>query len=227
MKPSREVGISPLPVSRRGLVAAVAGATAASLAGCSLLEDDEIARSASPAAVDSATMEATQFDHDGTSELTGTRTVEVAGESRELRLTNYLAAYRKTVPAVEGAVATVQLFSTPSVRIAGQEANPFASFDTRRLLSEILSLAGEEGFEDVEEVGSRRSSVLGAQRTFTLHETTARRQGLDIDISLPVARFTHDGDVLGVFAAYPKLVGENAGVYEATEGVVHPAKNAG
>jgi len=214
-------------VSRRSLVTAVAGATAASLAGCSLLEDDEIARSASPAAIDSATLDATQFDHDGTSELTGTRTVEVAGESRDLRLTNYLAAYRKTVPVAEGAVATIQLFSTPSVRIAGQQANPFASFDTRRLLAEILSLSGEEGFDDVEEVGSRQRPVLGARRTFTLHETTARRQGQEIDLTLPVARFTHDGDILGVFVAFPKLLAENVGVYEAVEGVVHPAKEGG
>lgn len=208
-------------VTRRSVLAAAAGASTVALAGCGLL-DDQIERSASPATVDSDTRERTQFEHDGTSEMSLSRTVEVGGESRELRLTNYLASFRKTVPAADGGVASVQLFTTPSVQVAGQEANPFAKFDVQQLLHEIASRAGQEGLEDVREVGTRTVRILGAERTATRHEATAKRQGQEIVLRLPVVRLTHEDDILGLFGAYPRLLEETVGVYEAAEGVVHP-----
>lgn len=212
---------TPGPVTRRSVLVAGAAGTV-TLAGCGLLED-EIERSASPATVDGDTLERTRFEHDGTAEMTMTQTVEVGGESRDLRLTNYLASFSKTAPASDGGVASLQLFTTPSVRVAGQEANPFAGFDTQQLLEELVSRAGEQGFEDVREVGTRTVRILGAERAVTQHEATTERQGQEIVLRLPVVRLTHDDDILGTFGAYPKLLAETAGVYDAAEGIVHPA----
>ena len=224
MKRTRNGAASPRSLVRRRLLAASATATLCSIAGCSLL-DDEIERSATPAAIDSNTLDRTSFEHDGTAEMTMVETVEVAGETRDLRLTNYLATYRKTVPATDGGVATVQLFTTPSVTVADQEANPFASFDTRQLLSEISTRAGEDGIDDVREVGSRSVRVLGADRTFTQHEATTERQGKEVVVRLPIARLVNEEDILAVFAAYPKLLEETAGVYDAAEGIEHPVED--
>ena len=224
MERTRNGAASPRSLVRRRLLAAAATATLVSIAGCSLL-DDEIERSATPAAIDSNTLVRTSFEHDGTAEMTMVETVEVAGETRDLRLTNYLATYRKTVPATDGGVATVQLFTTPSVTVADQEANPFASFDTRQLLSEIATRAGEDGIDDVREVGSRSVRVLGADRTFTQHEATTERQGKEVVVRLPVARLVNESDILVVFAAYPKLLEETAGVYDAIEGIEHPVED--
>lgn len=210
-------------VTRRSVLAAAAATGTVSVAGCSLL-DDEIERSARPANIDDGTLDRTQFEHDGTAETTMTRTVEVGGESRDLRLTNYLASFRKTVPATDGGVASLQLFTTPSVRVAGQEANPFAGFDTQQLLAAIASRAGDQGFTDVREVGTRTARILGAERAVTQHEATTERQGQEVVLGLPVVRLTHDDDILGTFGAYPKLLG-TAGVYDAVEGIVHPADN--
>jgi len=211
-------------LTRRSVLAAAAAGGMVSLAGCGLL-DDEIERSAEPATIDDRTLERTRFEHGGTSEMTMTRTVEVGGESRDLRLTNYLASFHKTVPASDGAVASLHLFTTPSVQVAGQEANPFAGFDTQRLLEEIASRAGDKGLDDVREVGSRTVRILGAERTATQHEATTERQGQEIVLRLPVVRLTHDDDILGTSGVYPKLLEETAGVYDAAEGIVHPADN--
>jgi len=210
--------------SRRQVLAAAATGLTASVAGCGLL-DDEIERSAEPAGIDSDTLDQTRFEHHDTTEITMARTVEVAGESRDLRLINQLATFRKTVPATDGGVASIQLFTTPSVRVGGQEANPFAEFDMQQLLEEIASRAGEDAVDDIREVGSRTVRVLDTDRTFTQHEATTERQGQEIVLRIPILRLTHADDILGVYAAYPKLLEQTAGVYDAAAGIVHPAEN--
>jgi len=209
-------------LSRRGLLSGALGVGAVSLAGCGFLEDGT-KRSASPAEIEAGTREQTRFDHEGTEELTLTETVTVGGESRDLELTNYLASYRKTVPAADGGIAAVHLFTTPSVRIAGQEANPLAELDEQQLLGEVASRAGEDGMQDVSETGTRQVPVLGAPRRFRLHEATTEIQGEEVVVRLPVAKFAHEDDLLVVFASYPKLLEETAGSYDAIQGTVHPA----
>jgi hypothetical protein len=221
MDGTREVADAPKSATRRRVLAAASAVAAASIAGCGLL-DDGIERSAEPAGIDSDTLDQTRFEHDGTVEMTMAQTVEVAGESRDLRLTNQLATYRKTVPATDGGVASIQLFTTPSVSVRGQEANPFAEFDTQRFLEEMASRAGEDAVDDISQVGTRTVRVLGADRTFTRHEATTERQGQEIVVRIPVARLTHEADILGIYATYPKLLEQTAGVYDAAAGIIHP-----
>lgn len=210
-------------IPRRGLLSAAAVAGAVALAGCGLL-DDEIERSASPAGIDDGIREETQFQHQGTDELTLIRTVTVGGESRDLRLTNHLATYRKTVPAADGGIAAITFFSTPSVSVGGREANPLASLDERQLLSEVASREGTGGFQDVRETGTRDVRVLGASRTVRIHEATRQLQGREVVVRLPVSKLTHDGDLLVIVASYPKMLAESTGVYAAVEGTVHPVE---
>jgi len=210
--------------TRRGVLATFGTLGAVALAGCGLLFGDEIEQSASPAAIDEATLGTTGFQHEGTEELTFTETVEVGGESRDLRLTNWIANYRKAAAEASEGVASVHLFSTPSVRVADREANPFARFSKRQLLEEVASRAGQGTIRDIREVGSRSASVLGDTVSFTEYEAIAQLEGQDVPIVLPIVRTTHDGDILGILGLYPKQLPDPGGVYEAAEGTVHPAE---
>lgn len=208
--------------TRRALLSGIGGLSVASLAGCLLLED-EIQRSGSPAELDSETREQTGFEHQGTEELTLTETVEVAGESRDLSLTNYLAAYRRTVPDSEAAVASFQAFTTPSVTVGDREANPIWDIEPKRLLRRVTTGPQMSGFQEVREVGTQERRSLGATRTFTILEGTTERQGQEIVVRLPTGKFKHDGDILVVLGGYPRALGGGEQVQIAIEGLVHPA----
>lgn len=208
--------------SRRALLSGIGAVSIASLAGCILLEN-EIQRSASPAELDQEAREQTGFAHQGTQELTLTETVEVAGQSRDLSLTNYLATYRRTIPEADAAVASVQAFSTPSVTVANSEANPIWDIEPKQLLRRIATGPEMTGFEDVREVGTQELRSLGDTRTVTILEGTTERQGQEIVVRLPTGKFKHDGDILVVLGGYPRALGGQEQVDGAVEGLVHPA----
>ena len=208
--------------TRRALLSAVGGLSVASLAGCALLED-EIQRSASPAELGTETRQQTGFEHQGTEELTLTETVEVAGESRDLSLTNYLATYRRTVPAAEAAVASFQAFTTPSVTVANREANPIWDIEPKRLIQRVATGPQLGGVQDIREVGTREIRSLGATRTISILEGTAERQGQEFDVRLPTGKFKHDGDILVLVGGYPPALGGQEQVQRAIEELVHPA----
>ncbi len=208
--------------TRRTLLGGIGGLSLASLAGCALLQD-EIEQSASPAELGEETRQQSGFEHQGTEELTLTETVEVAGESRDLRLTNYLATYRRVVPETEAAVASVQAFTTPSVTVGGSEANPIWGIEPKRVLQRVATGPQMTGFDDVREVGTTELRSLGATRTVTILEGTTERQGQEIVVRLPTATFKHDGDILVVLGGYPRALGGQERVQMAIEGLVHPA----
>lgn len=209
-------------VGRRRALAGIAGACLVSLSGCVLFQN-EIQKSASPAELDEQTREQTSFEHQGTEELTLTQTVQVAGESRDLNLTNYLATYRRTVPEAESAVASVQAFSTPSVTVGGNEANPLWDVESKRLLRQVATGGQMTGFQEVREVGTREISVLGAAREFTILEGTTERQGQEIAVRLPTGKFKHDGDIIVLLGGYPAMLGGAEQINTAFGGIVHPA----
>lgn len=208
--------------SRRSVLSAVVGLSVGSLSGCMLLQD-EIERSASPAELDDETRTEVGFEHQGTEETTVTQTVTVAGEERDLSLTNYIAAYRRIVPESDEAVASFQSFSTPSVTIGDAEANPVWELEPARLIRRFASEAQMNDMQDIREVGSPTFRALGEVRQFTMLEGTAQRQGQEVTVRLPVGKFKHDDDILILIAGYPEQFGGRAQAQRAFEGVVHPA----
>lgn len=219
--PSKDPANDEPSPARRRLLAGIFGLTLGSLSGCALLQD-EVQRSASPAGLDEQTQTQTSFEHQGTDELTLNQTVQVAGESRDLSLTNHLAKYQRAAPGSEGAVASVQLFSTPSVSVGDREANPFWDADPKQFLKNVATGEQIGGFDEVREVGTREFSVLGQSRTFQILETTTERQGKEVIVRLPTGKFKHDGDILGLFGGYPAALGGQQQVQTALQGVVHP-----
>lgn len=210
-------------VARRGLLRGLAGLPLVSLAGCALFQN-EIRRTAGPVELDGTTSDETGFEHQGTEKLTLTRTVQVAGGSRDLSLTNYLAAYTRTVPAADAPVASLQAFSTPSVTVGDREANPLWELDAEQLLGRVAAGTQFGAVQDVETVGTEEYPILGGPRTVTVLEGTTVRQGQQVQVRLPTSKFKHDEDILVLLGGYPATLGGEEQIRAALDGLVHPAE---
>lgn len=206
--------------TRRATLAAFAGAGGVALAGC-LFSDDSLEASAEPAAVDETAVDDTGFEHEGLTERTHEETVEAAGESQSLRLTNWTSQYVIAVPAVDLDGARVSLFTTPTVTVAGRSANPFGRLDRERLLAAMVEALGT-GIEDVERVGGREVTVLG--RSVTVDEFEARTEPGGIDLRLHLGDRTHEGDLLVAVGLHPERLELTGDVDTLLGGTVHPAE---
>lgn len=208
--------------TRRTVLRALCGAGTLGLAGCGLLSDT-IEQSADPAGIPQETLRPEGFEHRRTDELLLEQAVEVAGESRDLQLTNYLVEYGKQLADVGPRGISVLLFSSPSVTVGDREANPFARFDERQLLEAILGRTGA-GASNIEAVGTETSMVLGRDTQFRIYEATTTVAGQDIPIRMQFGRTDHDGDLIGVLGTYPGVVEKAASIYTLAGAAVHPAE---
>lgn len=202
---------------RRRVLGTLGAVGAMSLAGCALLQDT-FRESASAAGVAPPTLDETGFEHRSTEELAFERTVDALGQSRDLRLTNWLVTYGKAVGEFGPDAAQFRLFSTPSVTVAGNELNPFEGFDDEELLGEV----GGGGEGEFEEGNVRTVETLGSDVTYTRYETQRQVGGQSVTAHVHVGRFSNDGDLLAAIGAYPAALDQSGDIYELARNVVHP-----
>ena len=215
--------------TRRALLGTLAGATLVSLAGCTLFED-EIEKAARQAVVREEALDETGYSHERTDEFVFEETIEVADESRDVRLTNYSTTYRKT-PAdsgdelddVEKSFSSFVLFSTPTVSIAGRDVNPFDRLDEKELLNRLLDEADVEGVQDIEVVGEQTVEVL--DRTVMVTEYEGRTEQEGVDVVLHLGTLTNDGDFIAFVGTYPDVLDETDAILTLAEGIDHPVDN--
>lgn len=185
---------------RRTVLRAVAGTAAVSLAGCSLLTEDE-GEAAEPAGVGDSAIEETAFEHDTLESSEYTETVEIAGESEDLTLTNWTNRYIITLPEIDLDAASFSLFSTPTVTVADQDANPFQVMDDDVLLEAMVDRLDTGPVEDIERIGDREVMVLDG--TSTIDEYRGQTEQDGVDVRLDLGHRTHEGDLLVLWALYP------------------------
>jgi len=214
--------------TRRAVLGSILAGGVASLAGCSAAQDaifgDAVEASASPAGVTDGSLDATGYEHRAVEERPYKRTVEIQGEQRDIVLTNYLVSYGKEIGDFGADAATLLLFTSPTVSVAGQQANPFAGADDREVLRAVLERDGQGGAENVREVGTRTVSTLDTQVEFTQYESTLEIEGQEVAALLHFGRTAHDGDLLFALGGHPKLLDESGNVYTLAESLVHPAE---
>jgi hypothetical protein len=209
-------------VTRRKYLAAVAGGTATvSIAGCGLLSDS-LEASASPGGVPESVRSSTGFADEQMEKSTWKDTREVAGEERDLKLTNWTTEYTK-VPAQDnvGAAGFV-IFSSPTVSIADRSFNPFDQFDEKRLIRAVLSRSSQGDAGDLKEAGSENFSVFEESVEFTEYESTQSVAGRDVDMRVHIGNLTHDGDLLTMLGTYPEVLSDLENVKQMAEGTDHP-----
>jgi len=206
--------------TRRATLGAFAAAGVTALAGCSRFED-VLEQEADPAAVEESAAGSAGFEQDGLSEQTYEQRVEVADESQELRLTNWTNQYTRVAAGVEFDAATFLLFTTPTVTVADQSANPFGQLDTERLLQEMVDRTDTGPIQDIQRVGERTVRVLG--ESVTVEEFAAESEG-GVRLRLHLGDRTHDGDLLVFLGIHPELLDMSADIDTLAEGTVHPAE---
>lgn len=160
---------------------------------------------AAPVDVSDEAAESTDFEHQETETAWLNRSVEVAGQEREVRVKNHVTMYE--IPAsvsADGAV-TFGLFtavSTPQASIAGQAMNPIGKMSHDDLVEQAASRSEE--IEDVERVDDRTVTILDAEAEVVRFSGVVRRSGHEIPVYIEVTRIEHDGDFVLAVGAYPQ-----------------------
>ncbi|PSQ06167.1 hypothetical protein BRC97_07275 [Halobacteriales archaeon QS_6_71_20] len=166
--------------------------------------------SANLASVPDSTLESTGFEEYRVEPLEITREFEVAGQTREVVVTNQLAQYDKAAE-VFGERLRASLFvalSTPAVEIAGRTFNPVGDLSTRELAQRMLTRYDD--VQNLSQEGEDTVPVLGTDTTvglFTADATVA--QNVTTEVTLHVAEAVRSGpDFVVAVGAYPSMLSD-------------------
>jgi hypothetical protein len=175
--------------------------------------------------------ESVAAEHDyqlnNTREVELTRTLSVAGQEKEVVVTNEVATYEKSLDlGVLGSqkLGVVAAFASPQVEVAGQAMNPIGDWSNRKLVREIGSRY--DAVSNVEPTGEGQNvTVLGTDTEVATFEGSTTVQGQQIDVTIHVTKFAHDGDYVAVVGAYPsQFDDQGSAVLEMIRAVEHPAE---
>jgi hypothetical protein len=208
----------------RRTVVAVALAALVATSGClGILGGDDLSFSASQATVSEDALEQTGYQESSVESSEVTREFSVAGQSRNVTVTNWVAMYERTVsvPVVgEQRAAVFGAFASPQVSVLGESFNPIEDYSNRRLAE--LAQQQYEGLSVGDSVGNRTVTVLEESTTVEEFEGTARLQGQSVDVYIHVTRVKHDGDFVVALAIHPQqLDGERERIDELLRGLEH------
>ena len=165
-----------------------------SVAGCTgLLLQEETRFVAGAASVSEP--EELAYTHNTTERQNVTRSVEAAGQEREVTVSNHAELYvNRTADGSPGAAFAV--ISSPQVRLFGEEMNPVADWSQRDLLTEFSGEFDRYGnLTDVEERETRQLTMLGREADVRVFNATMVGDNeTSHDVVVSVAKVEHGGD---------------------------------
>ena len=209
---------------RRALLGGLASGLLAT-AGCLgvVSGDQPLAFESDPAAVGDGALSETGYELADRRSPALSREVSVAGQTREVTVTNHVALYEKSIdfgPLGRQKAAGFALITTPQIEVAGRAFNPVGEMSTERLLREFGSRFG--GLTIDGKVGTESVSTLGASVTVEEYAGTATVQGREMEVSVHVSRFEHAEDYVIAAGTYPRrLDGEAENVLALVSGIEH------
>lgn len=216
-------------MKRQG-VALVVVVTMLATAGCAgLVFGDGMSLEAEHASVSQDALSETEFRQGSTQTLRINETVSVAGQQRELRTTNHVATYNRTVDLgpLSGRAGAFVVASTPDYTIAGRSVNPVADMSNRELIERFRGqLEGQLGsLSDVRPVDDRTEPVLGAAGEVTTFAAETQYQGRTITVNVHVTKVSHEDDVVVAIGVHPEALQQQAPeVFTLVRGIEHPAE---
>lgn len=180
--------------------------------------------SATPATVSEHAVSESGYEYNGTKEVQMTRTFEVAGQQREVAVTNHLSEYDRTVDlgifGGEKKAAVFAVFTTPQVEIAGKTFNPVGEMSNRELLEQLQSRY--ESIQIDERVERNIVTTLGTDATVETYAGTAAFGPFDVDVRVQITTIEHDGDFVIAIGVYPRLLpSEDETVRDLIRGLEH------
>ena len=199
-------------------------ALVATTAGCGFITGSEsLAFEARPASVDEATLSETGYERTLQENQTVSRNFTVAGQTRQVEVTNHLSQYDRSVnlgPLGELRASVFATFTSPEVEIATRSFNPISEMSNRELLSRFSS--EYEGLSVGEQVENRTHTVLGTETGVEKYEGTADLGGQQVDVYIHVTTVQHEGDYVVALGIYPQqLSGEEDNVFVMLDGLEH------
>lgn len=192
-------------MKRRELLAGTGGIAAFGLVGClGVVGLDE--HEATPAGVESAVREETGYEQTNVEEMVIERTVELAGTSQDVRVTNYLTEHEKSIdlgPLGSVRAASFVVLTSPQISIAGRDFNPIADMSSDELVD--LIEADFDSINNAEHVSDGTVSILGQETTESLFEAEATFDGVTIDVNIHITESVDTSeDHLVTIGVYPK-----------------------
>ena len=185
--------------------------------------DQPLAFASDPAVVGDDALSETGYELAARQSPALSREVTVAGQTREVTVTNHAAVYERSIdlgPLGRRKAAGFALVTTPRIEVAGRAFNPVGELSTERLLREFGSRLG--GLTVGERAGADSVTALGAGVTVEKYVGTATVEGREMEVSVHAARFEHGGDYVIAAGAYPRhLDGEAENVLALVTGIEH------
>lgn len=207
-----------------GAALALGGAGATSGCLSAVTGSGPLEFTASVASVPESTLESTGFREYQIEPSELTREFTVAGQTREVVVTNQVAQYDKGADVLGQRIRASMfvVLSTPAIEFAGQELNPVGELDTRELARRLLERY--DGVRNLREEGEETVGILGSDTTvglYTAEATIAR--GVTTDVRLHVSEAVRAGsDFVVTVGAYPtQLSGESDDVRTMMRSVTH------
>lgn len=196
-----------MPIQRRSVALLVLLALAILTSGCVgvLTGSEPAVFEASDATVSDSALSETDFQPQEDRVEWANRSVEVAGQSREVRVKNHFATYKRSVALAGPDDVTFGFFaliSSPQASIAGQALNPLGRMDPRQLVEQVAKQSGS--LSDVQRQGTRSVSILGSDAEVVRFSAIAERQGQEVPVYVEVTRIGDDGDFVIAIGVYPQ-----------------------
>jgi len=201
----------------------LAVACVVTLAGCGFITGEEsLSVTASPATAGDGAVSETGYEELNVTAQTVTRNVTVAGQTREVAVTNQLARYeRETDLGALGSrpAGVFVTYTSPEVEVANESFNPIADLSER----EVLTRANQEyaAVSVGERVGSRTVSTLGQSTAVEKFDGTATLAGSEVDVSVHATKFRHEGDFVVAIGVYPRENGDAERIVTLLESLEH------
>lgn len=213
---------------RRFLTAAGVAGTGA-LAGCLgfITGSEPLTVASSPVGVSQDARSETGYREVRRGPQTTGQEVTVAGQTREIEVTNHAAQYdRELNLAVASArLASFVAFSTPQVSIAGRTLNPLAQLSNEEIANMLAEQANVQGLT---RTGQRSVPMLGTTATVVTYSGTATlggaaRSEVTVHLTDPVES---GEDLVLALSVHPRQVDERERVDRLLGGVTHAPESS-
>lgn len=219
------LGSGEVRMRRRSMLSSLAVGALVGATGCIgvLTGEESVSFAASPATVSEGALEGTGYGLDEQRTDTITRAFSVAGQEREVEVTNHVAIYNRSVelgPLGEQELAMFVALATPQVRVLDRTFNPVGEMSNRELLDQLQS--DYESLEVGSRVGSREVPILGESATVERFDGEATYDGVSVGLFFHITTVAHDDDYVVGIGIYPeRLPEEESRVVRLYEGLRH------
>jgi hypothetical protein len=214
-------------VSRRRALAAGAAVGLGGLAGCTALDvatGDPAVFTAGTATVADATLDESGYELNEVTENTQTREFDVAGSTREVRVTSRIAEYDKAVELFgeRYQAAVFAVLATPRVEVLGEAFNPVGDLDDEERAQLVVDRY--EGVSSLERGSEYTTDVLGTDASVVVYsgEGEIEGTGVSVELEFHIGEAVEAGsDYVVPLAAYPASFGDGENVRRMLNGIEH------